>query len=115
MEMEYCAPLGIPHSQFLRWLPEDQDKALAYEVFKRTTCHRCGTIPEDWLDPGTGQEKDDPPFVVSTRYCPGCATLEEARDEIPSSRRNLVTVFLTRAGAGNGRREHRGRSQGRHP
>jgi hypothetical protein len=109
--MEYCAPLGIQHSQFLKWPTEDQDKALAYSVFKRTTCDRCGTIPEDWLDED-GRELDDPPYKVASRYCPGCATLEAVRDEIPKNRKNLVTVFLTRAGGAGVRRKRQRRAEG---
>jgi hypothetical protein len=111
MEMEYCAPLGIPHSQFLRWSTDDQDKAMAYEVYKRTVCHKCGTIPEDWIDHETGRELDDPPFEPVTRYCQGCATMEDAREEIPADRRSLITVFLVRAGS-RGRRNGKRRATG---
>jgi hypothetical protein len=111
MEMDYCVPLGIPHSQFLRWDTDDQDKALAHMVLTRTTCGKCGTIPEDWLD-SEGKELDDPPYKVSSRYCPGCATLEAAREAVPKEQRSLITLYLAKVGGSIVGRGRRGRAQG---
>ena len=42
-ELDYCAPRGIPHSDFLNWEQDDQDKALAWQVDEADKCPGCGT------------------------------------------------------------------------
>jgi ribosomal protein S27AE len=108
--MEYCGPLGIPHSVFLRWNPDDQDKALAHAMHKRTVCGKCGTNPDDWLDRETGEELEDQPYELASRYCPGCATLEAARKDVPKERQSLVTLYLVKAGGRRVRGNRRSRS-----
>jgi hypothetical protein len=100
MEMEYCFDHAVPHSQFMEWSEDDQDKVIAYNVFKRTVCAKCGTIPEDWLDE-QGEYLEPPPYVVTTRHCPGCATLSDAREEIPQERRESFTTYFTKASTGS--------------
>ena len=39
---------GIPHSEFLRWDPDDQALALAWRRIQAATCPRCGTSEWDW-------------------------------------------------------------------
>lgn len=76
--MDYCGPLGIPHSAFLAWKDEDRDKAISHMLWKRKFCQRCGTDPSEWLDE-EGKFMEPPPFEAVTIMCGGCATLEEAR------------------------------------
>lgn len=35
-------PLGIPHSEFLSWSEDDQDKALAWQAEQADQCPSCG-------------------------------------------------------------------------
>jgi hypothetical protein len=72
--MQYCAPQGIPHSQFLAWAAEDRDKALWWLIHDRQTCKQCGTRPDEW-DPDLGGSKDAYRWRVEPK-CPGCAVLE---------------------------------------
>lgn len=73
--MAYCVPLGIPHSKFLSWSPDDQDKALAYQRAKLEICNECGTREKEW-------EEDRDAYVADTRRCPGCERLETERDYV---------------------------------
>lgn len=79
-ELRLCDRWGIPHSQFLSrvfgaeeplWLPEDRDKAKAYDLWKHEACPRCQTREADWTD-----EKGiwhDPPILEPVVHdCPGC-------------------------------------------
>lgn len=76
--MEYCGPHGIPHSQFLKWHQDDQDKALAWIIDKSRRCQNCGTYPEDWVDEDN-VPLEPPPMFARSRRCHGCATI--AREE----------------------------------
>lgn len=82
--MEYCSPLGLPHSKFLEWDASDRDKAISYMQWKKKFCPRCGTDPAEWLDE-RGRTVEPPPFVATTNVCHGCATLEEERATRPKS------------------------------
>lgn len=72
--MEYCAPLGIPHSTFLQWDPDDRDKAIAWQLRKMSSCPRCGTREDEW-------EHDHNAYVGEMRRCRGC----EVRERVESS------------------------------
>jgi hypothetical protein len=76
--MEYCAPLGIPHSKFLGWSDEDRSKAISYMQWKKKFCQRCGTDPSEWIGPD-GKTVEPPPYEPVTHVCYGCAALEEER------------------------------------
>jgi hypothetical protein len=82
--MDYCAPLGIPHSQFLQWSEQDRSKAISYTVWKAKFCEGCGTEPSTWLD-DEGKYLEPPPFVAVTHRCMGCATVEDERATLPKS------------------------------
>ena len=73
--MEYCGPRALPHSVFLAWSQDDQDKALAWMVHDRSKCSRCGTFPEDWVAPD-GRMKIPPPFEAHDRTCYGCQQID---------------------------------------
>ena len=72
-------PKGIPHSVFLDWLPNDQDKALAFVRYENRRCPKCRTHEEDWEHDGTafvGWQK--PP-------CPGCMALHDEERNVQNS------------------------------
>lgn len=96
--MDYCVPLGIPHSQFLSWTEEDQDKAIAWQQTQRSFCRECGTPIHEWVD-DEGLPVSPPPYVVETLYCHGCATVKAERTQITAEaedRADSVKMFLTR-------------------
>jgi hypothetical protein len=97
--LDYCVPLGIPHSTFLGWLEEDQDKAIAWQRSKLGRCQECGTPIHEWVD-ASGEAVEPPPYVVTTAYCVGCATVKEERDRIKASgsddRADTVKVYLVK-------------------
>ena len=95
--MEYCSPLGIPHSKFLEWSDEDRDKAISYMLWKKKFCSRCGTDPDEWLDPDR-RASEPPPYEATTRLCLGCATLEEERElrHKESATSTKYQTYLTR-------------------
>ena len=84
--MAYCVPIGIPHSKFLSWEPDDQDKALAFVREQRKTC-RCGTKPEEWV-------KDRFAYVGQQRQCPGCEVLEQERENVPEKALGYTHIYL---------------------
>lgn len=94
--MEYCAPLGIPHSRFLGWSPEDRSKAVSYTAWKKKFCSGCGTESATWLDT-KGEAVEPPPYMAETQHCLGCAMLEEARGALPKDAGQSYKTFLRRA------------------
>lgn len=99
--MDYCGTRGIPHSHFLggrrRWTDEDQDKALAWARLQQHTCPRCGTLPEEWVEPD-GRTVPDPPYIAEAARCYGCAEVEAATADLRKHGGDLdgVTVQLRR-------------------
>lgn len=91
--MDYCGPIGLPHSKFLTWHEDDQDKALAWTLAQRAKCQSCGTVPEDWLDED-GEDREPPPYVAKTRICLGCVQLDEKSQEIPDDKKPHFQVYL---------------------
>lgn len=75
-------PLGIPHSVFLSWNPDDQDKHLAYVRAKNEICPECGTREEDWRDPTTMIEHNPPRWEPLVVRCVGCTELERERKSL---------------------------------
>jgi predicted Fe-S protein YdhL (DUF1289 family) len=74
-ELAYCVPLGIPHSRFLSWSDDDQDKALAWQREQRKVCRGCGTRKEEW-------DRDKFAYVGETTYCPGCDLLAQEQENL---------------------------------
>lgn len=72
--MSYCAPLGIPHSEFLGWEHDDQDKALAWHRQQNESCNRCGTHPDDW-------KATRFPYTHGIEVCRGCEMLDWTRED----------------------------------
>jgi hypothetical protein len=65
LEMDYCAPLALPHSVFLGststvWTGHDRELALAWELRRRATCPGCGTRPDEW-------ERDREAYIPDVR------------------------------------------------
>lgn len=89
--MEYCAPLGLPHSQFLNWHEDDQDKALAFLLFKGEICPNCGTSNDGWVD-DRGRWLDEPKYEVVTHKCYGCEEIGSLKDSIPDHQKSSVYV-----------------------
>ena len=56
-------------------------------------CTQCGTHPEVWLDED-GEAVEPPPYIVDTRKCLGCASLEEGREQIPKDNRFVIQTYL---------------------
>lgn len=75
-------PLGIPHSVFLGWDSDDQDKALAYTRNIKEICKQCGTRDSEW-------DKDQFAYVAYTYRCRGCETTEMERDNIPQDAKGV--------------------------
>lgn len=91
-ELDYCVPLGIPHSAFLSWSPIDQDKALAYRREMRTVCGGCGTRKVEW-------EQDSNAYVGHLEYCEGCSRRAAEDDNLPQGqveRRGWRTGLVTK-------------------
>ena len=80
MEMKYCVEHAIPHSRFLSWPEEDQDKVIEYLIFEGRRCNRCGTFAEEWLDPTTKRPIDPPPYDIDSTRCLGCVELDRVQE-----------------------------------
>lgn len=79
MELAYCVPLGLPHSEFLGWSPDDQDKALAYVADQSQKCRECGTRDRDW-DPKQGGSRTA--FVAEVSRCLGCEVVQMTKRDL---------------------------------
>jgi hypothetical protein len=79
--MDYCGPQGIPHSLFLRWSQDDQDKALAWVVDNWARCQRCGSYTDEWVNED-GRPVQPPPMFARAVRCQGCVTLESEEELI---------------------------------
>lgn len=73
--MAVAAEYRIPHSHFLRWSPDDRDKAIWWHVRKTTACPRCRTRAEEW-DPGRGGRRDA--YRAELDRCDGCVEIERS-------------------------------------
>ncbi len=75
--MSYCGPRGIPHSAFVSWSPDDQDKALSWQAYEARRCGQCGTHLDDWKEASGGSQFA---WHAETFACPGCSELERRRE-----------------------------------
>lgn len=80
-------PLGIPHSTFLSWDEDDQDKALAYRRERATVCTGCGTRQVEWED-------DRFAYVAESHQCLGCEVLAQERENIPDEALGVWTYLV---------------------
>ncbi len=88
--MEYCAPRGIAHSEFLSWDECDQDKALEWAREQATVCSGCGTRKVEW-------ERDRFAYVTDAFICSGCELVEQERENIPEKAKGVRIRLLPRA------------------
>lgn len=72
-------PAGIPHSTFLSWDVDDQDKALAWQVELASGCPSCGTRADEW-DPAVGGSRTA--YVADVSRCVGCEVLGIAERDL---------------------------------
>lgn len=79
-------PLGLPHSEFLSWDEDDQDKALGFTREQAKQCSGCGTRKEDW-------DADRFAFVADSYQCPGCELISMEQDNVREGLRG-VKIFL---------------------
>ena len=84
-ELDYCVPLGIPHSVFTgrvvgpdapQWLDTDRGYALAWTANKNATCSGCGTRADEW-------DEDDDAYIGDQVMCEGCARIAQEQANIP--------------------------------
>ena len=80
MELQYCVPLGIPHSEFKSWSESDQDKALAFNIAKNEICDMCGSREADWVDEETGRLLEKPYLTPVGIRCHGCAQIAQYKE-----------------------------------
>jgi hypothetical protein len=94
-ELAYCASRAIPHSQFLAWSDDDQDKALAWQRVQMLACPHCGTFDDQWVDE-QGRRIDPPPFEPVAHMCHGCADKAAFADDLREDRSSMngITVRL---------------------
>jgi len=79
LELAYCVPIGIPHSVFLGWSDDDQDKALAWVSAEAEKCSRCRTTAAEW-DPKQGGSRTA--YVADESRCLGCEVLDMAARDL---------------------------------
>lgn len=65
MEMSFCNEKGIPHSEWLKWAPEDRAKAMAFQMESALRCSSCGTAPWEW-------EENKFAYAAVDEFCNGC-------------------------------------------
>lgn len=107
MEVSYCYEKGIPHSEFLNWLPEDRAKAMAFQLEQATRCGMCGTAEWEW-------EANRRAYEPVEKFCMGCYLKHCAGEEAGSM--PGTTIALTPSHSAKNaqrlakmRREYRGR------
>jgi hypothetical protein len=71
----------MPHSEFLSWPDDDQDKALAFQAQRHQVCPGCGTRPEEWIG-GDGRRVDEDPYTAEAIKCYGCVARGALADEL---------------------------------
>ena len=78
LELDYTAERGIPHSEFLGWDEEDQEKAIVWLTEQRLKCPDCGTREDEW-NPKMGGELAA--YHVYTYQCMVCKSIEDAHKD----------------------------------
>lgn len=80
--------MGIPHSEFLEWLPEDRAKALAFQIEKSSKCVLCGTAEWEW-------EENKRAYEPIEKFCMGCYLKSIAGEDSGSMAGTTVTLVPT--------------------
>jgi hypothetical protein len=81
-ELAVCFEYGIPHSEFLNWIPADQAKAVAYFAHKNEKCGLCGTAEWEW-DPEQGGSRYA--YEPVEKMCPGCYAKHDQGTDRPGA------------------------------
>ncbi len=81
--MNYCAPIGLRHSEFLSWDRDDRDAAIVWALRRSQSCPGCGVHPDEW-DPAEGGHRAA--FVAEVVACPGCAAVETRQNRMGRDR-----------------------------
>jgi hypothetical protein len=89
--LAYCVPRGLPHSAFLSWDQDDQDKALAWEAERRAHCPDCGTRRDEW-DPDRGGDRYA--YLAVDYRCLGCESLEQAQRDRDQTQLGMKVALL---------------------
>lgn len=79
MQMRVCEKYQISYSEFLGWDDDDQDLAIAYEIFQADKCGRCGTSRERW-------ESDRFAYEPVVERCRGCEMMEKQQQTLTEQR-----------------------------
>jgi hypothetical protein len=91
--MQFCHEVGLAHSVFLEWEPEDRGKMMAFILEKGERCHLCGTSQREW-DPERGGKKTA--YEPVSVFCPGCYAKTAVSDD--TSSQPGVTIELRPTG-----------------
>lgn len=89
MEMSYCYEHGIPHSEFLKWPPEDRAKTMAFLLEQAVKCGMCGTAEWEW-------DADRRAYEPVEKFCMGCYLKQRAGDEAGQMPGTVVTLQPSR-------------------
>jgi len=92
-ELDYCVPLGIPHSKFEAWSEDDREKALAYRREMAKICSGCGTRHEEW-------DEDPDAYIGWITRCEGCKRVAQEKRNITEKDSDHVRVGLMPREAG---------------
>jgi len=82
--MDYCGPRALPHSEFLSWREDDQEKALWWEARNKQRCSSCHTHPDEWDETQGGHPHA---FTPEERICMGCRHKAIAQDQLDAARK----------------------------
>ena len=74
MILSWCTSHGLPHSKFLSWPVDDQQKVIATLLEERSKCSSCGTAEWEW-------EEDSSAYTPARHMCRGCQLLDAAQEE----------------------------------
>jgi hypothetical protein len=88
--MAVCSAYRIRHSEFLRWDPDDREKAITWHVRQAEACPGCGTRPEEW-------ETSHNAYVAEKRRCRGCEIRQQAEASVDEQDGRGVHIVLRKS------------------
>lgn len=102
-ELKTCKQYQIKHSDFLAWDPDDQAKALAFEIEEAQHCQMCGTAGWEWDDAEGGSRFA---YEAVEHFCHGCYLLAAGHTHDPNRNTDGITVELAPARTVEAARRH---------
>jgi hypothetical protein len=90
--MTYCHEVGLPHSTFLSWDPNDRAKTIAYALERAERCTSCGTSSWEW-------EADMNAYIAVRQQCPGCLRRESVMEDTQDPPKGSSVVLIPKAKA----------------